>query len=263
MRIIAKLAALAAGATLLCAPIPAAAAAPTPAPLTVALVQADLKAKGAPVNVTGVMDRPTQNALDAQSAHTVGQLDAGAPDATVLQPGSSGPAVKLVQQALRSDGYAAAKPSGAYDAATAQAVGEFQRGAGLPATGDLDTKTLWALVQPDPQRTIAPAAPTMSLVATAYGPSLKDNFPYGPVDLAGKPLVAGDVAVDPRVIPIGTRLWVSGYSSPSLPKGGFVAVAADTGDAIQGQRMDIFVNGGPAAVSAFGVQHVTATVMTQ
>lgn len=101
----------------------------------------------------------------------------------------------------------------------------------------------------------------LRLTATAYGPSLQDNYPYGPTDAFGKPLVAGDVAVDPRVIPLGTRLYVTGYHSPYLPAGGFYAVARDTGGAIKGNRIDIFINGTRAQVSAFGVQHVKVTVL--
>ncbi len=43
----------------------------------------------------------------------------------------------------------------------------------------------------------------------------------------------GIVAVDPRVIPLGTRLFIEGY--------GF-AVAADTGGAIKGNRIDLCVD---------------------
>jgi len=43
----------------------------------------------------------------------------------------------------------------------------------------------------------------------------------------------GVVAVDPRVIPLGTRLFIEGYGH---------AVAADTGSAIKGQRIDLGVD---------------------
>ena len=117
----------------------------------------------------------------------------------------------------------------------------------LPAT---------ALAAPRP----AVHAQTLSLVATAYSASLKDNYPYGATDAFGKPLKAGDVAVDPRVIPLGTHLCVSGYHSPYLPAGGFCGVARDTGGAIKGQRIDIFINRSQSQVDSFGIQRVKVTI---
>ncbi|MCL5290619.1 MAG: 3D domain-containing protein, partial [Firmicutes bacterium] len=42
----------------------------------------------------------------------------------------------------------------------------------------------------------------------------------------------GTVAVDPRVIPLGSRLYVEGYGQ---------ATALDTGGAIKGSRIDVFL----------------------
>lgn len=103
----------------------------------------------------------------------------------------------------------------------------------------------------------------LNLTATAYGPSLQDNYPYGPVDYFGKALVAGDVAVDPSVIPLNTWLWVTGYSSPFLPAGGFLAHAVDEGDAIKGQRIDLYINQSESNVSNFGIQSVKVYVLGQ
>ncbi|MDA8344216.1 MAG: 3D domain-containing protein [Thermaerobacter sp.] len=101
----------------------------------------------------------------------------------------------------------------------------------------------------------------MNLTATAYAPTAQDNYPYGAVDYYGRPLVAGDVAVDPSVIPLGTKLWVTGYSSPNLPPGGFLATADDTGGAIKGNRIDIFINASESQVSNFGIQQVKVYVL--
>ena len=105
---------------------------------------------------------------------------------------------------------------------------------------------------------------TIHLTATAYAPTAQDNYPYGPVDYYGNALVAGDVAVDPSVIPLGTWLWVQGYSySPYLPSGGYLAHAVDTGGAIKGDRIDLFINQSESIVNNFGIQPVTAYVLNK
>ncbi len=108
---------------------------------------------------------------------------------------------------------------------------------------------------------LAAAATSLDLVATAYGPSLADNYPYPPVDFFGHALRSGDIAVDPKVIPLGSVLRITGYTSPYLPSGGMTGVACDEGDAIQGNRIDIFINASDSAVSSFGMQNVTATLV--
>lgn len=101
------------------------------------------------------------------------------------------------------------------------------------------------------------------MVSTSYGPSLADNYPYGPVDALGQPLHDGMVAVDPRVIPLGSVVYVSGYHDNLLPPSGFVGKATDTGGAIKGDRVDIFINAAPVGISDFGGQNVTVYVLGQ
>lgn len=52
------------------------------------------------------------------------------------------------------------------------------------------------------------------------------------ITASGRPVGQGIVAVDPRVIPLGTHLFVEGYGS---------AVAADTGGAIKGRIVDVWL----------------------
>lgn len=71
----------------------------------------------------------------------------------------------------------------------------------------------------------------MDMEATAYDPGPISCGPYANGYTAtGLRAGRGIVAVDPRVIPLGTRVYVEGY--------GF-AVAADIGSAIKGNRIDL------------------------
>jgi len=65
----------------------------------------------------------------------------------------------------------------------------------------------------------------------------------------GMPVGQGVVAVDPSVIPLGTRLYVPGYGN---------AVAADVGGGIKGATIDLWMT--PAQCSGWGRKTVTITV---
>lgn len=61
----------------------------------------------------------------------------------------------------------------------------------------------------------------------------------------------GVVAVDPKVIPLGTRLYIDGY--------GF-ARAEDTGGAIKGDKIDLFLDTSEEA-KRFGRRWVTVYIL--
>jgi 3D (Asp-Asp-Asp) domain-containing protein len=69
----------------------------------------------------------------------------------------------------------------------------------------------------------------LEMEATAYTPF--DDGQSG-ITFSGIPAKRGIVAVDPRVIPLGTRVYVPGYG---------VALAADTGGAIKGSKIDLCI----------------------
>ncbi|MFH1150253.1 MAG: 3D domain-containing protein [Actinomycetota bacterium] len=78
-----------------------------------------------------------------------------------------------------------------------------------------------------PEVTGRPTGKVFTMVATAYSPEepgLSDST------ATGLKAQRGVVAVDPRVIPLGTRVNVEGYG---------YAIAADTGGAIKGMRIDL------------------------
>ncbi|WP_431088510.1 3D domain-containing protein [Paenibacillus sp. 8b26] len=97
--------------------------------------------------------------------------------------------------------------------------------------------------------------------ATAYSAAVSENGKWGAVDYFGNPLKLGTIAVDPNVIPLGTKVLVTGYSHPGLPDQSFVAVARDKGSAITGKRIDIFIPGSPSFVNDFGFQNVKLYVI--
>ena len=102
---------------------------------------------------------------------------------------------------------------------------------------------------------------TIQVKATAYSSAASENGKWGPVDYFGNPLKLGTIAVDPDVIPLGTKVLVTGHSHPGLPKLAFLATARDMGSAIKGKRIDIFIPGSQSFVSEFGFQYVQLYVI--
>ena len=71
------------------------------------------------------------------------------------------------------------------------------------------------------------------------------------ITATGVPAVRGIAAVDPDVIPLGTRLFIPGYGE---------AIAADTGGAIVGNKIDLVMDSYGEAMD-FGRQDVTVYVL--
>lgn len=74
---------------------------------------------------------------------------------------------------------------------------------------------------------------------TAYGIDLRSNSDQKVI------------AVDPSVIPLGTKVWVEGYGE---------AIAGDTGGAIKGDRIDVFIPTYDHAIE-WGVRKIKIKVM--
>lgn len=92
----------------------------------------------------------------------------------------------------------------------------------------------------------------LTMTATGYDSCYECNKPfYGKPSYIGLPLTKGIVAVDPRVIPMGTRLYVEGYGE---------AIAADQGNAIKGNRIDLFFDSHQQALN-YGKKTVKVTIL--
>jgi len=76
-------------------------------------------------------------------------------------------------------------------------------------------------------------AKRMKMIATAYYPGDPLAWRDGTVTFLGQKMQRGIVAVDPKIIPLRTRLYISGYG---------YGYAGDTGSAIIGNRIDLGVN---------------------
>lgn len=76
----------------------------------------------------------------------------------------------------------------------------------------------------------------LDVVATAYSSELISNK----LTATGAVARVGLIAVDPKVIPLGTRLYITSADGKSWVYG--YAVAADTGGAIKGNKIDLFFN---------------------
>ncbi|MCM3748252.1 3D domain-containing protein [Paenibacillus pasadenensis] len=101
----------------------------------------------------------------------------------------------------------------------------------------------------------------LNVKASAYTSAASENGKWGAVDYFGNPLKVGTVAVDPKKIPLGTKLYITGYDYNGLPTGGMIATASDVGGAIKGDRVDLFVPGTTAQAKKFGYQWVKVHVL--
>lgn len=91
----------------------------------------------------------------------------------------------------------------------------------------------------------------LTMSATGYTAFNKDGSRSKTA--TGRPARYGLVAVDPKVIPLGTRVYVEGYGE---------AIAADTGGAIKGNKIDLCFEMSNAEIrKQFGRQTVTVYIL--
>lgn len=102
----------------------------------------------------------------------------------------------------------------------------------------------------------------IDMKATSYTASFKDTgkSPGDPgfgITATGARVRRGIIAVDPRVIPLGTRVYVE---VPGRASDYGYAVAADVGGAIKGNIIDVYLDSG-SAVGTWGVKRVKVYIL--
>lgn len=102
----------------------------------------------------------------------------------------------------------------------------------------------------------------LDMRATAYTASFKDtgkhpDHPHFGITYTGIRARRGIIAVDPKVIPLGTKVYVEGVGN--TPDYGF-ALAADIGGAIKGDLIDLYFDE-QETVDAWGVKKVRVYIL--
>ncbi|MGM7700270.1 peptidoglycan-binding protein [Pseudalkalibacillus sp. Hm43] len=209
---------------------------------------------------TGTVDQKTADVLEEATA--------------LIQRGDEGKAVEHLQKHLAELKLYNYHVDGIYGPLTQQAVEKFQQNNSLVVDGIVGPETKAALfdlketakAEPAKEETTQESSEpeeaetakadeekaTMTMEATAYTANCDgcSGVTATGIDLNANP-DQKVIAVDPNVIPLGTEVYVEGYGR---------AIAGDTGGAIKGNRIDLYMQSKDAAVN-FGRQNVEVTIL--
>jgi len=161
-----------------------------------------------------------------------------------IKIGAKGPGVSEVQRLLTELHYYEGLIDGVAGVRTAVAIAKFQKRAGLKASGIADAKTQEALRNSLNRQ----GKKTMTMRATAYSPEDPGLNPY---TATGAKVRKGVIAADPKILPLGTRVYIEGYGE---------AVVEDIGGRIKGYVIDVAFDTHREAMM-FGRREVEVTVL--
>lgn len=239
-------------------------------------VQAFQKSQG--LKTDGMAGKKTLSAL--QDAVKKAKSN-GTYDKPVLKKGDSGKEVKKLQSQLKDLGYFGGKVNGHFNSVTQLAVQIFQTDNHLKSTGAVKHDTYAALSNKpvsvmDAARALAKkndkshqaadhssksskasskpvhhSYKTVTVKSTAYTASCTgcSGVTATGINLNSDPS-AKVIAVDPSVIPLGSKVYVPGYG---------YAIAGDTGGAINGHRIDVYFSSHSQAIN-WGVRDIQVKV---
>lgn len=101
------------------------------------------------------------------------------------------------------------------------------------------------------QKPAEEASRTLTMVATAYTADCTGCSGITATGIDVRNSTPNIIAVDPSVIPLGSKVWVEGYGT---------AIAGDTGGAIKGNKIDLLVADYNTAIN-YGRQTVTVKIL--
>ena len=179
--------------------------------------------------------------------------------AKTIDKGQRGHHVRKVQTMLKHQGFLHDSVDGIYGHNTEKAVRKFQKSKGLAVDGRVGPATMNALEKLETRygghgtalsHDVVPNkySRVLTMQASAYSAQDPGNGNY---TATGSRLKKGIVSVDPKLIPLGTRLYIEGYG---------YAVADDVGGAIKGHRIDLAYDSRSEALQ-FGRQTVKVYVL--
>lgn len=170
-------------------------------------------------------------------------------DSNSIKFGMRGDNVQMLQKLLSEKGFYVGEVDGVFGKLTLKGVKEFQSSSGLTVDGIANKETLLHLgrastMEFNPSR----ASRSMIMNASAYSAYDDGNGQY---TSGGTFLRKGIIAVDPSIIPLGTRVYVAGYG---------YAIADDTGGSIRGNKIDLAYDSHSEAIQ-FGRRNVTVYLL--
>lgn len=170
----------------------------------------------------------------------------------LVRDGSRGESVRQVQSLLIEQGYLADSADGICGPNTVAAIRHFQQDNNLTVDGICGNGTYRVLSggadYDPPTEPARHSGRVLRVSATAYSSQDPGNTPHTAM---GTLVRHGVIAVDPDVIPMGSRVFIPGYGE---------AVAEDIGGAIKGNRIDVAFDTRKEALS-FGRRNLEVYIM--
>ncbi|WP_141548274.1 cell wall-binding protein EntC [Bacillus thuringiensis] len=192
---------------------------------------------------------------DAEAqAETKAQEAAKAREAAKAQAAAEAQAAAKAQEAAKAQAEAKAQEA----AAEARKAAKAQEAADREAANKVQKPATQQPVAKETEKNTQSSSREFQVVATAYtADPLENGYKAGDQvkSALGHNLTANPnmklIAVDPSVIPLGSKVWVEGYG---------VAIAGDTGGAIKGNKIDVLMPD-KGTSSSWGRKTVTVKVL--